>query len=252
MQNKSLTICSFSDITEKYSVSNPVSSPVSWLPQIPSVLMNFHLLRGQKPLNRKFPTSSTDMLCGWSSAVLFHHLCCIYLFTHKMMRNIMDAESKHSGALGTLLSNITSPLLHSTFISVVIHIYYFPSSFSTAWQCSRALGPVAGEAEAAKNTKRRNALLHIQASPDHPPGRDFSQLPITKWRIFFFLLLRCTRPDFWVLISTCRWVCESLWARSSCWQVPLERWWLEVAVWNHRIFPSETASWILKSARASS
>lgn len=30
-----------------------------------------------------------------------------------------------------------------------------------------------------------NVLLHIQASPDLPSGRDFSQLPITRCRIFF-------------------------------------------------------------------
>ena len=103
----------------------------------------------------------------------------------------MDAEPKCIGALGSLLSNITSPYLHGSFVSVVIHIYYFPSSLCTAWQCSPALVLVAGEAALAKgNTKRCNALLHIQASPDHPSGRDFSQLSITRRRIFFFLLLR--------------------------------------------------------------
>lgn len=93
------------------------------------------------------------MLCIWSSAILFLRLCRIYQFTCKMMKNIMNAEPKCVGALGNCLSKIISPHLQSLFIMVVIHIYYFPSSLCTAWQCSIAL--VAGEAGTAKgNTER--------------------------------------------------------------------------------------------------
>lgn len=111
--------------------------------------MNLHLLRVQKPLNRKFPTSSSDMLCDWSPAISFLHLCCIYLSTHKMMRNIMAAGPKCIWALGSLLSNINPPHLHSSFISLVINICYFPSPLCTAWQCSIALGLVAVEPRGA-------------------------------------------------------------------------------------------------------
>lgn len=220
VQNKRFTLCPVSDSTEKYSIS----SPLRWLPQMPSVPMNLHLLRRQKPVNRKFLTSCTDRLCVWSSAILFLHLCCICLCTHKARKNIRDAEPKCVGALGSLLSNITSPHLHSSFISVVIHIYYFPSFLCIAWQCSTVLGLMAGEAGAAKwRSKGHNALLHIKSSPNNPLGRVFSQVPITKWRIFFFLLLRWIRSDFRVLISACHQVSEFLWVRFSSWQVPLGR-----------------------------
>lgn len=125
----------------------------------------FYLLREQMPLNRKFLINSTDRLCVWSSAILFLHLCCIYLCTHKARRNIRDAEPKCVRALGSLLSNITSPRLHSSFTSVVIHIYYFPSFLCIAWQCLTVLGLVAGEAGAAKwKSKAHNVLLHNKSS----------------------------------------------------------------------------------------
>lgn len=162
--------CSFSDSTEKYYTSSPVSSPVSFLSQMSSVLINLHLLRGQKPLNRKFPTSSPDMLCDWSPAISFLHLSCVYLSTHKMMRNIMDAGPKCIGALGSLLSNINSPHLHSSFISLVINIYYFHPSLCRAWQWSTALGLVAVEPGVAKgSTKECNVLL---VTPDHAACRN--------------------------------------------------------------------------------
>lgn len=162
-------ICPFSDSTQKYYVSSPVSSPVTFLTQMPSVLMNLHLLRGQKPPNRKFPASSPEMLCVWSRAFSFVHLCCIYPSTHKMMRNIVDAGPKFIGVLGNLLSNISPLHWHSSFISPVINIYYFPSSLCTAWQCCTALGLLAVQPGVAKgNTKR----FHFQVSPDHASHRN--------------------------------------------------------------------------------
>lgn len=56
----------------------------------------------------------------------------------------MDAEPKHIGAPGSPHSNITSPRLHSSFRSVISHIYCCCSSLCTAWLGSIVLGPVAG------------------------------------------------------------------------------------------------------------
>lgn len=165
-------ICHFSDYTEKYYIPSSVSSPVSFLTQMPSVLMILDPLRGQKPLNRKFPTSSPDMLCDWSPAISFLHLLYIYLSTHKMMKNTVDVGPKCTGTLGSLLSNINTPLSHSSSISLVIDIYYFPSSLCTACHCSTALGLVAVEPGVAKgSTKRWNALLHFQVTPDYASHR---------------------------------------------------------------------------------
>lgn len=241
-------ICPFSDSTEKYYISNPVSSPVSFLTQMPSVPLNLHLLRGQKPLNRKLPTSSTDMLCDWSPAISLLHLCCIYLSTHKMMRNIMDAGPKCIGVLGSLLNDINPPHLHSSFLSLVINIYYFPPSLCTAWQCSTALGPVAVEPGVTKeNTKRCKALLHFQATPDNESGRNFCSFPSLGEGVFSF----CSSDESDLTLSPdfhSHFVSWSLLERFSCWQVLLERWCLEV-VWNLRIFLSEAALRILKSSR---
>lgn len=148
---------------------------------MPSLSMNFHLLRGQRPLNRKFLTSSTDRLRVWSSAILFLHLRCIYLCTDKARRNIRGSEPKCVGAPGSPLNNITSPHSHSLFISIVIHIYYFPSFLCIAWQCSTVLGLMAGEAGAAKwKSEGHNALLCISSSPNNSLSRVFSQVLITR------------------------------------------------------------------------
>lgn len=159
----------------------------------------------------------------------------------------MNAEPKCVGARGNCLSKIISPHLHSLFMMVVIHIYYFPS-LCTAWQYSTAL--VAGEGEAAKgNTKKLMSCTSRLPFTFHQAGTSPS-FPSPGVGYFFFLLLRWIRPDFRVLISTRHWVSKSLWGIRSCWKVALERWRLEVVVWNHRSFLSETASWILKSGRA--
>lgn len=177
-------ICPFSDNTEKYYISSPVSSPVSFLTQMPSVLMNLHLLRGQKPLNRKFPTSSPEMLCDRSPA----NLCCIYPSTHKMMRNIVDAEPKFIGPLGSLFSKISHPHWHSSFISPVINIYYFPSSLCAAWQCSTALGLLAVEPGVTKGNIKR---FHFQlALTMHLTGIAASQQEVKE----FFL----SAPQTWL------------------------------------------------------
>lgn len=188
------------------------------------------------------------MLCIWSSAILFLRLCRIYQFTCKMMKNIMNAEPKCVGALGNCLSKIISPHLQSLFIMVVIHIYYFPSSLCTAWQCSIAL--VAGEAGTAKgNTERLMSFCTSRLPLTFHQAGTSPSFPSPDVGYFFFLLLRWIRPGFKVLISTHHWACKSLWGIPSCWKVALERWRLEVMVWYHRSFLSEAASWILKSAR---
>lgn len=185
------------------------------------------------------------MLCDWSSAISFLHLCCIYLSTHKMMRNIMAAGPKCIWALGSLLSNINPPHLHSSFVSLVINICYFPSPPLPSLALLHS--PGSGGCGAKRSTKRCNALLHFQATPDNASGRNFHCFPSLGEEVFCF----CSsgesdltlNPDF-----HSHFVSQSLLEGFSCWQVLLERWWLEV-VWNLGIFFSETALWILKSSR---
>lgn len=165
-------ICPFSDYAEKYYISSPVSSPVSFLTQMPSVLMILHLLRGQKPLNRKFPTGSPDML--WLKPCNFFSPSVLYLsiYPQNYGKYCGYAGPKCIGTLGSLLSNINPPHLHSSLRSL-INIYYFLSSLCTAWQCSTALGLVAVESGVAKgSTKRCNAPLHFQVTPDHASHRN--------------------------------------------------------------------------------